>query len=182
MFAGAIPARLMSPGPLHDGLLPPWMTVITSMFLHGGFIHLGGNMLYLWIFGDNVEDAMGHARFAAFYLVSGILAAYANAAVSPESTVPMIGASGAISGVLGAYFILYPRARVVTLIPIVFYVQIVSIPAIFVLGFWILAQIVNGLMSLGLTGGGIAWFAHVGGFFAGMAMVKLFQRRRRRFD
>lgn len=181
MLAGAIPARLMSSTPLHDALLPPWMTVITSVFLHGGFIHLGGNMLYLWIFGDNVEDAMGHARFAAFYLVSGILAAYANAAVSPESTVPMIGASGAISGVLGAYFILYPRARVVTLIPIVFYVQIVAIPAVFVLGFWILAQIVNGLMSLGLTGGGIAWFAHVGGFFAGMAMVPLF-RRRRRFD
>jgi membrane associated rhomboid family serine protease len=180
---GAIPANLM--GRLADApswLLPAPVTVVSSMFLHGGFIHLGGNMLYLHIFGDNVEDAMGHTRFLIFYMVCGALAAYANAAVTPESTTPMIGASGAVSGILGAYLILYPRARIVTLVPIFYFIQIVQIPAIFILGFWIAAQLVNGLLSLGLTGGGIAWFAHVGGFFAGMALVKLFRKKWRLVD
>ena len=173
---GAVPSALFggeSPSPL-----PPTMTLFTAMFVHGGLMHVGGNMLYLWIFGNNIEDAMGHGRFVVFYALCGVAAAYAHALTAPASGVPMIGASGAISGVLGAYLLLFPRARVLTLIPLGFYTRLVSVPAGFVLGFWIVIQVLNGSLSLGRGGGGVAWFAHVGGFLAGMALVHVFVRRR----
>ncbi len=172
---------------LQFGLVPAyfsWVTVFTSMFLHAGLLHVGGNMLYLWIFGDNVEDRMGHGRFVVFYLLCGVAAALAQTYTSPESTVPMVGASGAIAGVMGAYFVLYPHSRVVTLIPIIFFFQIVEIPAIFFLGIWFLMQLVNGMGSFLATtarqpGGGIAVWAHVAGFVAGLVGVLVFRRPER---
>jgi len=174
---GVIPAALVGQGPLSTQL-PPLLTIFTSMFLHGGFLHLAGNMLYLWIFGNNVEDAMGHVRFLVFYLLCGVAAVYAQALPNPESIVPMIGASGAISGVLGAYFLLFPHASVLTLVIFGFFWRVVRIPAIVVLGFWMIVQILNGLGSFG-AGGGVAWFAHIGGFFAGMGLILLFRPRPR---
>lgn len=168
------------------GLVPAqfsWATVFTSMFLHGGFLHFGGNMLYLWIFGDNVEDRMGHRRFLSFYLLCGAAAAVAQTAVHPESTVPMVGASGAIAGVMGAYFVLYPHSRIVTLIPILFFFHIVEVPAIFFLGIWFLMQLLSGVGSIatatGEPGGGIAFWAHAAGFLAGLAGVLVFRRPER---
>jgi membrane associated rhomboid family serine protease len=153
--------------------LPFWSTLITSMFLHGGWMHLLGNMLYLWIFGDNLEKTMGHARFLLFYLVCGIAAGLAHIAFAGGSNVPTVGASGAISGVLGGYLILFPRNHVRVLTR----GGIVAMPAIAVLGFWILIQFVNGIGSLAVTsetgGGGVAYMAHVGGFVAGLVLVKL---------
>ncbi len=168
------------------GLTPvsfSWVNVATSMFLHGGLLHVGGNMLYLWIFGDNVEDRMGHGRFLSFYLLCGVAAALAQAWTDPDSAVPMVGASGAVAGVMGAYFVLYPQSRIVTLIPFIF-IQIVEIPAIFFLGIWFLMQFVNGLGSLaavsrGQSVGGIAFWAHAAGFAAGAAGVFLFRRPER---
>ncbi len=151
--------------------------VVTSMFIHGGLFHLLGNMLYLWIFGNNIEDVMGPVRFTVFYLLSGAIAAYAHALTAPESIVPMIGASGAISGVLGAYLVLFPRARVLTLVPLGFFIQFVRLPAIVLLGFWILLQFVYGTFSLGQPSG-VAWFAHIGGFVAGAVLVGFFGWRR----
>ena len=151
---GAVPAALFggeSPSPL-----PPTVTLFTAMFVHGGFMHVGGNMLYLWIFGNNVEDAMGHGRFVVFYGLCGVAAAYAHALTAPTSGAPMIGASGAISGVLGAYLLLFPRARVLTLIPLGFFTRLVYVPAGFVLGFWIVIQLLSGSLSLGRGGGGVA--------------------------
>jgi membrane associated rhomboid family serine protease len=151
------------------------------MFLHGGWMHLIGNMLYLWIFGNNVEDAMGHVKFVVFYVVCGILAATSHALTDPSSAVPMVGASGAISGVLGAYLLLYPHARVMVLIPLGIFARVMYVPAGFVLGFWFVLQLLSGGMSLGQGGGGVAWFAHVGGFVAGMALIGLFKRPNVRF-
>jgi membrane associated rhomboid family serine protease len=139
-------------------------------------------MLYLWIFGNNIEDVMGPGRFIVFYLLCGVAAAYAHAFTAPESLVPMIGASGAISGVLGAYLLLFPRARVLTLIPLGIVMHMDYIPAAWLLGLWILLQFFNGTLSLGSQGGGVAWFAHVGGFLAGMALIHAFVRRRPRRD
>ncbi|PYR59552.1 MAG: rhomboid family intramembrane serine protease [Acidobacteria bacterium] len=155
--------------------LPFWSTLITSMFLHGGWMHLGGNMLYLWIFGDNIERAMGHARFLLFYLACGIAAGLAHILFSGASNVPTVGASGAISGVLGGYLVLFPQNRVRVLTR----AGVVAMPAIAVLGFWILIQLVNGLGSLGVTAntGGVAYMAHVGGFVAGLVLVKLLATR-----
>ncbi len=170
-----VPARLFSTGSVSTGL-PVWTTVITSMFLHGGIVHVAGNMLYLWIFGNNIEDAMGRARFLVFYLLCGAFAAYAHAMANAGSTVPMIGASGAVSGVLGAYLLLYPRARVVTLMIFGFYVRTVEVPAMFVLGFWFVLQFLNALVSSG-SGLGVAWYAHIGGFIAGIFLIGLFKRR-----
>src|SRR5215831_17010680 len=136
---------------LYFGLVPAdfaWLNVFTSMFVHGGFLHVGGNMLYLWIFGDNVEDRMGHGRFLVFYLLCGIAAALAQTFTAPDSAVPMVGASGAIAGVMGAYFVLYPRSRIVTLLTLLFFWQIVEVPAILFLGVWFLMQFVNGIGSL----------------------------------
>jgi membrane associated rhomboid family serine protease len=133
-------------------------------------------MLYLWIFGNNIEDAMGHVRFVAFYLISGLAAAVAHIATDPSSTIPMVGASGAISGVLGAYLLLFPHARVLVLIPMGLFTQTIWIPAGLVLGFWIVLQILNGMLDPG-TSGGVAWFAHIGGFAAGLVLVHPFKRR-----
>jgi membrane associated rhomboid family serine protease len=179
---GAIPAVVVGTRhlPAQLAAIPPVLSLFTSMFLHGGFLHIIGNMLYLWIFGNNIEEAMGRARFLVFYLVCGVLAALAHILSNPSSVIPTIGASGAISGVLGAYLLLYPRARVLTLIPLGFFTRLIYIPAGIVLGFWFILQLISG--SLGSPeGGGVAWFAHVGGFVAGMALVGLFKRRDVRF-
>jgi len=152
--------------------LPYWSTLITSMFLHGGWMHLGGNMLYLWIFGDNIERAMGSMRFLAFYLICGIVAGLAHIAFSNGSIVPSVGASGAISGVLGGYLLMFPRNRVRVLTR----GGIASVPAIVVLGFWIVIQLFSQIGSIAQTsdGGGVAYMAHIGGFVAGLVLVKLF--------
>lgn len=155
------------------------LTLITSMFLHGGIFHLAGNMLFLWIFGDNVESALGHIRYLIFYLLCGLAAAYLQIAMAPASKIPMVGASGAISGVLGAYFLLYPRARVLSLIFLGFFWDLIRVPAMIVLGFWIVLQVIYGMTSLGgPAGGGVAWFAHIGGFAAGMGLLFIFKRRK----
>ena len=183
---GVIPATLLGDArlPLELYLVPPVATVFSSMFLHGGFMHLAGNMLYLWIFGNNVEDTLGHGRFVLFYVMSGAAAAAAQTALSTASSVPMIGASGAVSGVLGAYLLLFPRANVLTLIVFGFFVRLVRIPAVLVLGLWFLVQFLSGLATWGgavsrgeAVGGETAWFAHLGGFLAGMLL--LFARRPR---
>ena len=174
---GLIPAVLFGTRRLPPEIasVPVVLTVLTSMFLHGGWMHLIGNMLYLWIFGDNVEDAMGHARFLLFYLLCGVVAALSQALPDPGSTVPMIGASGAISGVLGAYLLLYPRARVLVLIPIGFIMQLVRWPAGIVLLMWFALQFVSTLLAAP-GAGGVAFRAHVGGFVAGVILVGLFKR------
>ncbi|TES92973.1 MAG: rhomboid family intramembrane serine protease [Candidatus Cloacimonadota bacterium] len=160
---------------------PVRLTIFTSMFLHGGWMHLIGNMLYLWIFGNNIEDRLGHLRFIFFYLLAGIIATFAQIIISPFSTIPQIGASGAVSGILGAYILLFPRAKVLTLIPLFYFIRIISLPAFVVLGFWIVLQIINGFTSLSLSAqGGIAFFAHIGGFLAGLLFVKPFLIGRRK--
>lgn len=174
---GAIPHNIITF--TSDQPVPPVFTLFTSMFMHGGLLHIGGNMLYLWIFGNNIEDRLGHLRFVFFYLICGIVSAYSHALTAPGSTVPMIGASGAISGILGAYLMLFPGARVHTLIFLGFFIQAVRIPALIVIGFWAIIQVVNGLISQGiLNQGGVAWFAHVGGFLAGLFTIKLWLPRR----
>ena len=172
---GATPCRLTGSCPAD--FPHPMVTVLTSMFLHGGILHVAGNMLYLWVFGDNVEDTLGHSRFLAFYLLSGFAAALAQTMVAPTSGVPMIGASGAVSGVLGAYLLLFPYARILTLIMFGFFWRTVYLPATVVLGFWIVVQALNGILTFGKgEPGGVAFFAHVGGFVAGMVLVKLFRQ------
>jgi membrane associated rhomboid family serine protease len=160
--------------------IPLPLTIFSSMFLHGGFLHIFGNMLYLWIFGNNIEDSLGHFRFFLFYLVCGLFAGVAQIVSGPDSPVPMIGASGAIAGVLGAYLILFPGARILTLVFIIIFVKVIRIPALIVLGFWFFIQF------LGVGGGAdtnVAFLAHIGGFIAGLILVKIFQppasRRRR---
>lgn len=179
-----IPARITGMDPFAPAA---WgdagVRLLGAMFLHGGILHVAGNMIYLWIFGNNIEDAMGHGRFLLFYLVCGLCASLAQILTSPESGVPMIGASGAVSGVLGAYLVLYPAARVLTLVFLLFFVRIVSIPAVIVLGVWFLIQIVNAGQPLPgrIAPGGVAWMAHIGGFVAGMALILLFRKRRPRY-
>jgi membrane associated rhomboid family serine protease len=165
------------------GVVPAYFsapTLITSMFLHGGWMHVIGNMWYLWIFGDNVEDRVGHGRFIVFYLLCGIVAALGQVAVDPNSTLPTIGASGAIAGVMGAYFVLYPHSRVLTLVPFIFLLQVVEVPAILLLGFWFLMQLFNAgaiAMTTASRGGGVAFAAHVMGFVAGVGAVFVFRKR-----
>jgi membrane associated rhomboid family serine protease len=162
-------------------LLPNVITMFVSMFLHGGWLHLGGNMLYLWIFGDNVEDRLGHTKYLFFYLACGLLATLAHAVMNPASRVPSIGASGAIAGVLGAYIVLFPKQRVTTLIPIFIFITVREIPAVFLLGFWIVMQLFFGAVSMSgdlQSAGGVAYFAHIGGFIAGMALIVLLGGRR----
>jgi membrane associated rhomboid family serine protease len=169
------------------GLIPAafsWVTLLTSMFLHGGFLHCAGNMLYLWIFGDNVEDRFGHGRFLAFYLLCGTVAALAQTIMSPDSVVPMVGASGAIAGVMGAYFVMYPHSRIVTLLPIFIFIQLIEVPAIFFLGIWFLMQFLSGVGSIATAAsrqpaGGVAFWAHIAGFVAGVAGVFVFRRPER---
>lgn len=177
---GAIPAVVFGHAALPPEVMtiPPYSTVLTSLFLHGSWMHLIGNMLYLWVFGNNIEDIMGHARFILFYVVCGVLAALSHALTDPSSTVPMVGASGAISGILGAYLLLFPHARVLLLAPVV---GTTYVPAGIVLGFWFVMQLLNGGASLGSQGGGVAFFAHIGGFVAGMVLIGLFKRPEVRF-
>jgi membrane associated rhomboid family serine protease len=174
---GAIPHNIITFQ--SDQPISPVFTLFTSMFMHGGLLHLGGNMLYFWIFGNNIEDRLGHLRFILFYLFCGLVSAYAHALSAPDSNIPMIGASGAVSGILGSYILLFPRAGVHTIVFLGFFIQIVKVPALIVIGFWAIIQIVNGLVSHGmLQQGGVAWFAHVGGFLAGLLTIKLWQPRR----
>jgi len=163
------------------GVLPVQFNLLTSMFLHGGWVHLLGNMLYLWIFGNNVEDSMGHLRFLIFYLLCGSVAGLTQILLSPQSTIPLIGASGAIAGILGGYIILYPHAQILTLIILGYFIRIVRLPAIMVLGMWIVLQFFQGIASLAVrVPGGVAWFAHIGGFIFGLALIKIFVHKLRR--
>jgi len=169
----------------HGWMTHPWVliTLFTSQFLHAGWVHLFGNMLYLWIFGDNVEDAMGHLRFFFFYLFSGAVAGLVQVAVNPSSPIPTIGASGAVAGVLGAYFMLYPRARVLLGIPIFLFMEVIAVPAILVLGSWFFIQLLNGVAVITLASqvtGGVAWWAHIGGFVTGALGGPLLKQRRPR--
>ncbi len=174
---GVIPAVLIEDAALAPEIswLPAGMTIFTSMFLHGGFMHLAGNMLYLWVFGNNIEDAMGHVRFIVFYLLCGVIAVYAYALPESGSVIPMIGASGAISGVLGAYLLLHPKARVLVIIPLGFYPLSLRLPAVFVLVFWFVMQLVNSFSNN--EQGGIAFAAHIGGFIAGMLLIVVFKHK-----
>ncbi len=167
MEYGMIPARLQ------------WIDVLTSMFLHGGWLHLIGNMWFLWVFGDNVEDALGHGKYLLFYLLCGVAASLAHFALSMESRVPTVGASGAIAGVMGAYLVKFPHSRIVTLVFLFVFVTTIEIPAVLILVYWFVIQFFSGVGSIGhsqLTQGGVAWFAHVGGFLAGMALMLLMGR------
>jgi rhomboid family protein len=163
------------------GQLPTWTTALTAMFLHGGIVHIGGNMIFLAIFGPNVEEAMGRPRYLLFYLLGGLVALAAQIALSPDSPVPTLGASGAIAAVLGGYILLYPRARVLSLVFIIFFVTIVELPAVFLLGFWFLEQLLLGVAGLAnpVGGEGVAYGAHVGGFLFGIALIRLFAKRTR---
>ena len=188
---GVVPAELTGPGeltrvPVFVGsgvrmvdvasVVPTWATMFTSMFLHGGFMHLGGNMMFLWVFGDNVEDRFGHLRYLLFYLAAGLLAVLAQVLVSADSLTPMVGASGCIAGVLGAYLVMFPRSRVHTLI-FMGIITTLEVPAVFLLGMWALLQLFNGVGSLGpeVVGGGVAYFAHIGGFVAGLGVGLLYR-------
>ncbi len=187
---GSIPYEISNPGEqctqlgagpagCSDGgtdLAPTWLTLLTSMFMHGGLLHLGGNMLFLWIFGNNIEDSMGRVKYVAFYLLGGLVATLAQTVVDVNSTTPSIGASGAVAAVLGGYALLYPRARVVTLIIIIIFVTIIELPALLILGLWFLFQLYDAGQPVAGEGG-IAYFAHIGGFVFGMAAIKLFAHR-----
>jgi rhomboid family protein len=170
---GAVPRAVTTAAPgAYWGLL-------TSMFLHGGWLHLGGNMLFLWVFGDNVEDSMGHIRFIVFYLLTGLIATLSHIFTQPASDVPLVGASGAIAGVLGGYLILHPRARILSLVFLGYFIRVVELPAILVLGVWFVIQVVQGVGALaGPDVASVAFWAHVGGFVAGMVLIRLFARRR----
>jgi membrane associated rhomboid family serine protease len=172
---GVVPADLTAAWRAGDYLSTETATLVTSQFLHGGWFHLLGNMLYLWIFGNNVEDRFGRAGFLAFYLLGGALAGLTQVAMDPTSTVPTIGASGAIAATLGAYFVLFPRARVTSLVFLGFFYQLIDVPAVIVLGFWFVLQLIDGLTSLGAvqSGGGVAFFAHIGGFVVGAIAARL---------
>lgn len=176
-FSGNIVGRCPIPTPQQ---LPEWMTLISSQFLHGGFLHIAGNMLFLWIFGNNVEDRLGHIKFLIFYLACGVLAALSQWFFSPNSTIPSLGASGAIAGVMGAYILRYPHARVLTLVFLGFFVTTLQIPAVFFLGLWFVQQALYGIASLqvpsniGMESGGVAYWAHAGGFVFGAILAPMF--------
>jgi membrane associated rhomboid family serine protease len=174
---GIVPAELTAAWTTGSGLTTEGLTLITSQFLHGGWLHLLGNLLFLWIFGNNVEDRLGRLRFLLFYLVGGAIAGLTQVAIDPESTIPTIGASGAIAATLGAYVVLFPRARITSLVFLGFFYQLIDVPAVVVLVFWFLLQLIDGIASLGVTdaGGGVAFFAHIGGFVFG-ALVGLVVR------
>jgi membrane associated rhomboid family serine protease len=188
---GVTPCRLThscpsAVAPLVGDFPHPWATIFTSMFLHANVLHMAGNMLFLWIFGNNVEDTIGHGRFVLFYLTAGVVAAVSQTLLTPASPVPMIGASGAVSGVLGAYLLLFPHATVLTLVMLGFFVKIFRIPALVVLGFWVVLQLVNGYLAYSAQvlgrgeSGGVAWFAHIGGFLGGIGLLFLLRPRRNR--
>ena len=182
-FQRLVLAYGVTPRNFTDGLITAndALTVITSMFLHDGWLHIGGNLLYLWIFGNNIEDRLGWLRFTVFYFMGGLAAAGLQVFIDPTSRVPMIGASGAIAAVLGAYIVLYPRARVQTLVVFFVFIQVVNIPAAILLGWWFLLQLFNAFTSIG-SSGGVAFFAHIGGFIAGALLIRLFTLGRRPDD
>ncbi len=180
---GLVPAELVAALQAGNLVSGPVLDLVTYMFLHGSWLHLMGNMLFLWIFAVSVEDRLGRPAFAAFYLAGGIAAALLHVMTDPASEIPMIGASGAISAVLGAYVVLYPRARIQSLVFLVFFYELIAVPAVVVLGFWFLLQLIDGFASLGVqadAGGGIAFWAHIGGFVAGMVMALPVRLRRSR--
>ena len=183
---GLLPARVSLALQGGEPAVPAILSVFSSMFLHGGWMHLLGNMWYLWIFGDNVEDRFGHAGFLGFYLASGVASAALHVGTHPDSWTPTVGASGAIAGVLGAYLVSYPKARVITLVPLFPFFQVMALPAVIVLGLWFVFQFFSGALALGMSGaGGVAWWAHVGGFAFGMLVAFVVPRRReplRRFE
>ena len=184
IFELSLPREALTEFLQRYGVVPAYFvpsTLVSSMFLHGSWSHVIGNMWYLWIFGDNVEDRMGHGRFVAFYLLCGFAAAFGQIAIDPNSTLPTIGASGAIAGVMGAYFVLYPHSRVLTLIPLIIFWEVVELPAIFLLGIWFLMQLFSAgaIAATASTGGGVAFMAHVAGFVAGLAGVFVFRKRER---
>lgn len=176
---GAIPAVVMGEKSLPATLavIPPFLSIFTSMFLHGGWMHLIGNMWYLWIFGNNIEEAMGGFRYLIFYLTCGLLASMSHILSNMGSTLPSIGASGAIAGVLGAYIMLYPRARVLTFVMLLFFIRLLYIPAGFILGIWFVFQLASGSMAGNQSTGGVAFWAHIGGFIAGVLLVGIFKKR-----
>ena len=174
---GFLPGALFGRVEVEGSVVPPVLTMFSSMFLHGSFMHLAGNMLYLWIFGDNIEDRLGRGRYILFYLLCGAIAALAQALPDMDSQIPMIGASGAISGVLGAYVVLYPRANVLVALPLLIVFYTFRVPAVLVLGFWFLGQLMSSLVATG--GSGVAFGAHVGGFLAGLVLIRPFLRERR---
>jgi membrane associated rhomboid family serine protease len=177
---GIIPSRFVE---LQGNIIQILAPFVTSMFLHAGWIHFLGNMLYLYIFGDNVEDRLGHFRYIIFYLLCGIFAGLSQIVTRPSLEVPMVGASGAIAGVMGAYFCLYPRARIVTLLFFIFFFQIVEIPAFFFLAFWFLLQFFSGTLSLSSqspSAGGVAWWAHIGGFISGIALLMFLKKKKQK--
>lgn len=177
---GLIPAELLAQFDRGDVAGPETPTVLSSMFLHGGWLHLAGNLLFLWIFGNNIEDRVGRIGFVGFYLAGGIAAAAAQIAIDPGSRIPMIGASGAIAAILGAYLVLYPRAKILSLVFLGFFYQLIEVPALIVLGLWFGLQLIDGVASLGFEGteGGVAFFAHIGGFVAGAAIALLIRMAR----
>ena len=180
---GLVPCRLTGACATADQFPSPFATIFSAMFMHANLLHVAGNMLYLWIFGDNVEDTLGHGRYLLFYVASGVAAGLGHALVNPSSRVPMVGASGAVSGVLGAYLLLFPGATVLTLIAFFPFYRIIHIPAVIVLGFWIVLQVVSGYVTVALgrgETGGVAWFAHIGGFVAGMLLLFLLRPRQSR--
>ena len=179
---GLIPSVLMGNDQLPMDLyaVPAYLTIFTSMFMHGGFMHLIGNMLYMWIFADNIEDSLGPKKFIIFYLLSGIGAATAQILMDTHSQVPMVGASGAIGGVLGAYLINHPNARVLVLIPFGFFSQLIKIKALYVLGFWFVLQFINSAMMSSQGGGGVAYAAHIGGFVSGVVLILFFNKKIKR--
>ena len=167
---GATPHDITTGWDLLPTIPVAWLTLFTSMFMHGGLMHLGGNMLYLWIFGNNVEDRLGHIQFLFFYIIGGLVAALSHVFFDPSSQIPMVGASGAISAVLGAYMLAYPKARVVVLFWIVFFVRFIRVPAILMLGVWFVMQLSGFFNDMSSEGGGVAWLAHIGGFIAGVVL------------
>ena len=181
---GVVPAELVEA--FRSGAIASieTLTLITSQFLHGSLVHIGGNMLFLWVFGNNIEDTFGRFRFLAFYFIGGVVAGLTQVAIDPTSMIPTIGASGAIAAILGAYLVLFPRARVTTAIFLIFFYQLIDIPAVFVLGFWFVLQLFDGLGSLGAMGaattGGVAFFAHIGGFVFGAAIALVYRGLARR--
>jgi membrane associated rhomboid family serine protease len=180
---GAIPDEMTDLQPIPEvvalcGGKSVLVSILTSMFIHGGILHIAGNMLYLWVFGNNVEDRMGWPAFLLFYVAAGVVAAYAQALTDPSSQIPLVGASGAIAGTLGAYVVMFPHARVLTLVPIYFFLQAAELPAWIVLGFWFVLQAFAGVGGLAGEAGGVAWFAHIGGFVFGALVALAFYRRR----
>jgi len=176
---GAVPSSIINAFFNQGAILKAFVPVVTATFLHGGWLHIISNMLFLWVFGDNVEDRVGHFRYFLFYLLVGIIANTAQILANPGSTVPIIGASGAVAGILGAYYLSFPRSRTLALVPIFFFFTIMEVKSSFFIIFWFILQIFNGVASIGAIGNPVAWWAHIGGFIGGLILIRLFAKKRR---